>query len=179
MFHSAKALDIHKKIFNEYKERLDYLEGIDHEEKEEPFERTYLHNAIYLHNMWFEQMSEGNPSDKAQLFEEILERRESNIVTFEKWMNDFAEAARPNGWAVWGWSYAQKTFVGFPIRENDNGVPIGITPLIVIDCWEHSYIYDFENDFETYLAKFWKAVNWKVIEQRHTELAAMFGFQIK
>lgn len=179
MLYSAKALDIHKRILVDFKERLDYLDEIKHEEQEEPFERSLLHNAIHLHNLWFEQLSESSPDSKATLFEEILDRRESNISTFQEWMNEFAWTAKPYGWAIWGWSHAQKTFVGFPIRSHDEGVPLAVTPLIVVDCWEHSYIYDFEDDFDGYLAKVWQNTNWDVIEKRHHDLAAMFGFQIK
>lgn len=179
MLYSAKTSEIHKSILVAYKERLDYLENIKHEEDEEPFERSYLHNTIYLHNLWFEQLLGEDIETKSPLFEEILERREATPQSFETWMNEFADAAKPNGWAIWGWSYPQKTFVGFPIRGDDDGVPLGVTPLLVIDCWEHSYIYDFDGDFGAYLTKVWKSINWKVVEERHQELATMFGFNLK
>jgi Fe-Mn family superoxide dismutase len=176
--HSADTAKMHREILEDYKERLAELEQMDNEEQEEPFERSYLHNAIHLHTLWFEQL-EGGEKTESPLLEEILERRDSDLGTFETWMSDFAWAAQPHGWAVWGWSYPLKTFVGFPIRNHDDSIPLGVTPILVIDCWEHSYVPDFGNDFESYLQQFWVSLNYHCLESRHQELAQLLGFDIK
>lgn len=177
--HEEDTLKLHKELFENYKERLEEVDKADDDEQEEPFERSFLHNAIYLHRLWFEQTEGKSAEDKSPLLEEILGRRDSDMSTFRTWMNGFAEAAKPNGWAVWGWAQSLKTFVGFPMRGHDADVPLGVTPLIVIDCWEHSYIGDFGLDFDAYLTKVWSEMNWEVIEQRHHELAGLFGYGVK
>ena len=178
--HTPETTTVHRELFAAYKERLDELEAAKEEEQEEPFERSFLHNAIHLHTLWFEQLTEAPPEVKtSDLLEEILKRRESDIGTFQKWMNGFAQSAKPNGWAVWGWSYPLKTFVGCPIRSHDNDVPIGVTPLLVIDCWEHSYMADFGTKFEDYLERFWTDLNWQTVENRHKELMSAMGFGVK
>jgi superoxide dismutase, Fe-Mn family len=178
--HSPKVASTHRELFDAYKARLDELEGQGEEEQEEPFERSFLHNAIYLHNLWFEQLTEA-PADvtSSPMLDEILSRRESDAITFQNWMTDFAEAAKPNGWVIWGWSYSLKTFVGCPIRGHDSDVPLGVMPILVIDCWEHAYIEDYGIKFDDYIAKFWKDLNWQVIETRHKELASLLGFGLK
>ena len=178
--HEADTQKIHQEIFENYKERLEKLDSDENEEQEEPFERSFLHNAIYLHRLWFEQL-EGQSDDNTSspLLDEILKRRDSDLATFKTWLNEFAEIAKPNGWAVWGWANSLKTFVGFPIRGHDESVPLGVTPLLIIDCWEHSWIRDFDLDFDAYLDKFWQSLNWEVIEQRHHELAGLFGYGVK
>ena len=181
--HTQETATLHEEITEAYKQRLGEIEDFegDEEEKNTSFERSYLHNAIFLHKLWFEQLEgEKNENDMDSSFlEEILKRRESDLNTFIRWMNVFAFDAKPNGWAVWGWSYAQKTFVGFPIKSHDECVPLGVTPLIVIDCWEHSYQGDFGMEFQDYLDVFWREVNWDKIDQRHKELAKLFGFNLK
>lgn len=177
---SNETKKIHEELYANYKERLEYLEKEKDEEQEEPFERSLLHNAIYLHRLWFEQF-EGKSEDQSSspLLDEILSRRDSDLSTFKSWMNEFAEAAQPNGWAIWGWAHSLKTFVGFPIRGHDDSVPLGVTPMIVIDCWEHSWIGDFQLEFDNYLEAVWNEMNWGVIEQRHHELAGLFGYGVK
>lgn len=179
--HTKTTEQRHVQLHESYKERLAEVEKDDKNDEVEvhaPFERTFLHNAIYLHNLWFEQLQD-NEESESPLLNEILERRESDLGTFQTWLNLFAQDAQPNGWAVWGWSYPLKTFVGFPIKGHDNNIPLGITPILVIDCWEHSYIEDYGLDFEEYLSNFWHELNWQVIESRHQELAAILGFNIK
>jgi len=171
---------IHTELYEGYKNRLNQLENKAEEEQEEPFERSFLHNAIYLHRLWFEQLEGKSDTIKnSPLLEDILKRRDSNLGTFQRWLNEFASAAKPNGWVVWGWAHSLKTFVGFPLRGHDESVPLGVTPLLVIDCWEHSYLGDFGLDFDQYLALVWSNMNWDVIEKRHLELASMFGYGVK
>jgi superoxide dismutase len=179
--HSKETEDLHKGIVEAYKKRLGEIEEFegDEEEKNTSFERSYLHNAIYLHNLWFEQIEGEREDTDSPFLEEILQRRESDMNTFIKWMNVFAFDAKPNGWAIWGWSHAQKTFVGFPIKGHDECVPIGVTPLIVIDCWEHSYQGDYGLEFQDYLDVLWREINWEKIDQRHKDLATLFGFNLK
>lgn len=169
---------VHTEILEAYKTRLEDLEQEGEEEQEEPFERSFLHNAIYLHRLWFEQDG-GSEDNSSALLDDILGRRESDLSTFKTWMNDFATTAKPNGWAIWGWAHSLKTFVGFPIRSHDECVPLGVTPLLVIDCWEHSWMPDFELDFEAYLDQVWANMNWDIVEQRHHELARLFGYGMK
>jgi Fe-Mn family superoxide dismutase len=179
---SQETKKIHVELFEGYKQRLELLEkgSDDDEEQEEPFERSFLHNAIYLHRLWFEQLEGRSEEMKSSpLLDEILERRDSDLSTFKTWMNEFAQAASPGGWAVWGWAHSLKTFVGFPIRSHDEAVPLGVTPLLVIDCWEHACIMDFGLDFDSYLDMVWAEMNWEAIEQRHQELAGMFGYGVK
>lgn len=178
--HSAETEKIHKELLEGYKERLGEIEEFkaEEEEKNTSFERSYLHNAIYLHTLWFEQLESNTENTRSPLLEEILERRESDIDTFQKWMTRFAMDAKGHGWAIWGWSNPLKTFVGFPIMSHDEGVPLGVTPILVIDCWEHSYLIDFELDFKQYIDKFWADLNWNIIETRHQELAKLLGFDL-
>jgi Fe-Mn family superoxide dismutase len=179
--HKPETAKLHEEIAEAYKKRLGEIEDFegDEEEKNTSFERSYLHNAIYLHNLWFEQIEGERKETNSPFLEEILERRESDLNTFIKWMNVFAYDAKPNGWAVWCWSYTARTFVGLPIKSHDECIPLGVTPLLVIDCWEHSYLVDYGLDFQSYLDVFWRELNWDKIEQRHKELAKLFGFHLK
>lgn len=180
MLHKSLTEKLHIDLVDGYKHRLHQIEDTEREEKEEPFERSFLHNAILLHNMWFEQLEDHDTYNTGSpLLEEFLKRRESNLSTFQKWMNGFALNAKPNGWAIWAWSQPLKTFVGLPIKGHDVSVPVGILPLLVIDCWEHAYQIDYQNDFDSYLDQFWKDINWGVIESRHHELATLLGYGIK
>lgn len=178
--HHSDTQKLHTELYDKYKTRLEELEKAKEEEQEEPFERSFLHNAIYLHRLWFEQLEGKAESVRSSpLLDEILHRRDSNLGTFQRWMDEFANSAKPNGWAIWGWAHSLQTFVGFPMRGHDEAVPLGVTPLLVIDCWEHSYLPDFGLDFEQYLAMVWHNMNWDVIEQRHHDLAKLFGYGVK
>lgn len=46
----------------------------------------------------------------------------------------------------------------------------GITPLLVVDLWEHAYYHDFFHDRGQYLDAWWKVVNWKKVEDLHSQI---------
>jgi len=38
-------------------------------------------------------------------------------------------------------------------------------PLLVLDLWEHAYVYDWDNNKADYVEAFWEVVNWNYVEQ--------------
>ena len=43
---------------------------------------------------------------------------------------------------------------------------IGCHPVIVLDCWEHSYYRDYLKNRPAYIRGMMKELNWNVIEDR-------------
>lgn len=41
----------------------------------------------------------------------------------------------------------------------------GVTPLLVLDNWEHSYYRDWKDEKTLYVDAFWKAVDWEYVEK--------------
>ena len=45
-------------------------------------------------------------------------------------------------------------------------VMITMHPVIVVDCWEHSYYRDYLKDRKSYVFGMMKELNWSVIDKR-------------
>ena len=93
---------------------------------------------------------------------------ERDFGTFDRWQEDFigcALSAR-NGWAVTLYSTQLKRYINTIIDLHSQNVMIGMQPVIVLDCWEHSYYRDYLKDRKTYIYAMMKELNWDVIEQR-------------
>jgi superoxide dismutase, Fe-Mn family len=39
-------------------------------------------------------------------------------------------------------------------------------PILCLDAWEHSYWYDYGPDVDSYVANFWKVLNWQKVNER-------------
>ena len=52
------------------------------------------------------------------------------------------------------------------IDLHSSNVMIGMLPIIVIDCWEHSYYRDYLKDRKSYIFGMMKELNWSVIDNR-------------
>ena len=62
-----------------------------------------------------------------------------------------------------GWVWLVKTGGGvLNIRQLENAQvpPAGVTPLLVLDVWEHAYYIDHRNDRSKYVEAYWNIVNW-------------------
>lgn len=54
------------------------------------------------------------------------------------------------------------------VQESNAGNPLtkGLTPVMVIDVWEHAYYIDYRNRRAAYIEAFWKVVDWNVVAER-------------
>ena len=54
------------------------------------------------------------------------------------------------------------------VQESNAGNPLtkGLTPVMVIDVWEHAYYIDYRNRRAAYIEAFWKVVDWSVVAGR-------------
>ncbi len=50
-----------------------------------------------------------------------------------------------------------------------NPMTDGLTPLLVIDVWEHAYYIDYRNRRPDYLKEVWNIIDWAVVENRFAE----------
>ena len=59
------------------------------------------------------------------------------------------------------------------IDLHSQNVMIGMIPIIVMDCWEHSYYKDYLKDRKSYVFAMMKELNWSVIDQRVKKAVAI------
>jgi Fe-Mn family superoxide dismutase len=72
-----------------------------------------------------------------------------------------------SGWAWLGWDPAGRR-LGLGVTANqDPAGSVGLTPLLGIDCWEHSYYLQYKNVRPDYLKAVWKVVNWRDVGVRY------------
>lgn len=136
-------------------------------------DEVYNLNATYLHELFFANCFDLNS--------ELFQDSDSYIYlsrdwgTFDAWMKDFMAAALASrsGWVVCGYSLFLKRLINVTIDSHDQGVPVGILPIIVIDLWEHAYVRDYAGDKKGYLTAMMRELNWEVIEDRFKRVTAV------
>ena len=129
-------------------------------------DETYNHNAAFLHGMYFENISDLN----SQITVDSLTymRLARDFGTFDKWQEDFVACclSARNGWAVTFYNPNLKRYMNTVIDLHSQNVMISMLPVIVMDCWEHSYYRDYLKDRKTYVYGMMKELDWSVIEDR-------------
>ena len=123
-------------------------------------------NAAYLHALFFENISDQRSIVTMDSLSFM--RLERDFGSFDVWQKEFVACALSarNGWACTVYSMMLKRYINIVVDLHSQHVPIGCIPIIVLDCWEHSYYRDYLSDRKTYAYGMMKEFDWKEIESR-------------
>ena len=106
----------------------------------------------------------GGGKPKGKLLQEI----EAQFGSFEKFQEQFTNAAVTQFGSGWAWLVRGKDGK-LAIQQTGNaGNPMtdGAKPLLTCDVWEHAYYIDYRNARAKYVETFWKLVNWDFVERQ-------------
>lgn len=121
---------------------------------------------VFNHRLYFEQFIPASQykAPKKHLTDAI-NYHFGSMEAFKRQMTDAAMSVFGSGW-VW---LAVDTEGRLQIvKEAGGGNPWrrGMTPLLGIDCWEHSWYLDYAFDKAAHYNGLWNIINWDVIEGR-------------
>ena len=141
-------------------------------------DEIHNHNASFLHGLYFQNISDLNSEISADSLSFM--RLERDFGSFDLWQEDFIACclAARNGWAMTVYSMTLKRYINTVIDLHDQHVLVSAYPVIVMDCWEHSYYKDYLKNRKAYVYGMMKELNWDVIEERF-KVADKIGALIK
>lgn len=175
---SQKTKKAHKELLDGYVEKLNKisasLDGVDKSSanlnhssfRALKVDEVYNHNATFLHGLYFENISDLNSHISMDSLSYM--RLARDFGSFDAWQEDFVACSLSarNGWAITAYNMQLNKFVNTIIDLHSLNVMVGIVPVIVMDCWEHSYYKDYLKDRKSYVFGMMKELNWSVIEKR-------------
>lgn len=123
--------------------------------------------GAWNHNFFWQIMKPngGNPSGK------IAEALNGSFGSFDKFKEQFAQAATTRFGSGWAWLVADngKLKIGSTANQDnplmDNSELKG-TPLLALDVWEHAYYLKYQNKRADYITNWWNVVNWEEVAKR-------------
>ncbi|MBI5655123.1 superoxide dismutase [Candidatus Uhrbacteria bacterium] len=117
---------------------------------------SFATNGVYLHE-WYFQILGGDGKPSGELVE-ALSAKYGSLDNFTKYFSACGMAAR--GWVVLTWDTHDQTLRTYIGDAHNQGGVWGAIPLIVMDVYEHAYFIDYGSDRKTYIADFWKNLDW-------------------
>tara|TARA_Y100001938_G_C8038166_1_gene404603 strand:- start:106 stop:783 length:678 start_codon:yes stop_codon:yes gene_type:complete len=166
-----KLLEKYVESLNEVSTKLDTVSredaNLNHSEfRALKMDEVYNMNAAYLHALFFENISDQRSIITMDSL--AFMRIERDFGSFDAWQKDFVACALSarNGWAVTVYNTMLKRYVNVVVDLHSNNVPFASYPIIVMDCWEHSYYRDYLSDRKTYVYGMMKELDWKEIDER-------------
>ena len=119
---------------------------------------------VYNHSFYWNCLTpNSNKSDSSELIAEI----ENQFGSFENFQNEFNDKAVNNFGSSWTWLVKNSDNKLSIINTSNAATPLcdNLTPILVVDLWEHAYYIDFRNVRPNYLNAFWQLVNWQYAEK--------------
>ena len=159
------------KALNEVSTKLDTVSREDSnlnfsEYRSLKIDEVYNLNAAYLHALFFENISDQRSIITMDSL--AFMRLERDFGSFDAWQKDFVACclSARNGWGVTVYNTMLKRYINIVVDLHHHNIPMGSHPIIVMDCWEHSYYRDYLSDRKTYVYGMMKELNWKEIDER-------------
>jgi Fe-Mn family superoxide dismutase len=155
---SAK-LDTAAKDYKEVNSRSSVFRSLKKDE-------AYNLNAVKLHELFF-----GNVSDMtSEITMDSLAflRLQRDWGDFDTWQRDFVACALSarDGWAVVGYDSYLGRYINCVIDGNDNSVPVGCLPVLVLNVHHHAYYKDYLDDKLSYVFAMMRELRWQIVEAR-------------
>lgn len=89
----------------------------------------------------------------------------------ENFQEKFSAVARGHFSNGWAWLCTDKLgeLSVFSTKDHESPLTKGLTPLLVLDLWEHAYYLKHQNKKENYIKTFWNVINWDEVGKRWEE----------
>lgn len=178
----ARTMEIHyTKHHQTYVDNLNKaVEGTDLENKsleelcKTAVDKTAVRNnggGHYNHSMFWILLTPGGSKEPVGNVKAALE----NYGGFEKFKQDFADAAKGRFGSGWAWliKNADGSVAVTSTPNQDNPLmPVadqqGI-PVLGIDVWEHAYYLKYQNKRPDYINAFFDVINWDKVEEYYNK----------
>jgi Fe-Mn family superoxide dismutase len=123
-------------------------------------------NGMRLHELYFGNIKKD--AEKIDEGSELYKKISEKFGSFESWEKDFRAtgAMRGIGWVVLAYDKNDGQLFNIWINEHDVGYLAGLTPLLVMDVFEHAFITDYGLARADYIDAFINAIDWVEVEKR-------------
>jgi len=136
--------------------------------RELKIEESFTANAIVLHEAYFDVLGGDGKSEG-----EIIKAIEKDFGSLEKWLEEFkALGLCSRGWTILGYDFNDGKLKNFLLDAHNLYGVLGISPILVMDMYEHAYFIDFGSDKKSYIETFFKNLNWQTISKKFQKITS-------
>ena len=177
---SEKTLEVHFGLYEGYvkntnllnEQLLEMIEGGKAAGSDPHFAELkrrlgFEYNGMRLHEYYFENLTaSGSAAPQGGALKDAFAR---NFGDFETWKKDFTAvgAMRGVGWAIAYLDPAGGRVSNHWITLHEDGNIAGFAPLLVMDVWEHAFMFDYKPaERSKYIEAFFTNINWSAVEAR-------------
>ena len=126
-----------------------------------------------LHTMFWNNMRpKGGPAPASGPLSDAIKADFGGHEALEKLFAATAAAVQGSGWAILGYDALSKRLQVIQAEKHQNQTLQSITPLLVLDVWEHAYYLKYQNKRADYIKAFMTVVNHDDVAARYAKAVA-------
>jgi superoxide dismutase, Fe-Mn family len=100
---------------------------------------------------------------------ELAAAIDDQFGSFDAFQGQFTAAAstiQGSGWAILAREPIANKLLIFQLFDQQANVPVGLTPVVMLDMWEHAFYLQYKNVKPDYIKAWWNVVNWADAQDR-------------
>ena len=118
--------------------------------------------GYYNHRLFWEILT----PNKTVMSEELENAVNKNFGSFEKFKQEFSDAAATRFGSGWAWLLVDNNGKLLVKSTANQDAPFKDgTPILALDVWEHAYYLNYQNRRPDYINNFWNVVNWEKVSE--------------
>ncbi len=121
-------------------------------------------SSVVLHELYFANLGGDGLADAS-----VRSRIAASFGSFDAWESEFRKIAQGlgggSGWVVLGYNTQLNVLENYWMADHATG-PVGTTPVLVLDMYEHSYQMDYGAAVAKYIDAFFTGIRWETAAQR-------------
>lgn len=121
-----------------------------------------------LHSIFWTNMAPNGGGEPKGALAEAIGKTFGGAENFTKLFTAAANAVAGSGWAILAYRAMDDSLVVLQAEKHENLTQWGVTPLLVLDVWEHAYYLKYQNRRPDWTAAFMAhLVNWDDVAKRY------------
>lgn len=120
------------------------------------------------HSLFWSILTPKDPGEPRGTLSESIVKNFGSVSNFREKFTEMASDYFSNGWA-WLCVDPKDELKLLTTKDHESPISRGLTPLLVLDLWEHAYYLKYQNRRAEYVRAFWNVVNWEEISKRWDE----------
>jgi len=161
----------HQGYVNGYNKALEKLEEarqtgdyalIKHWEREAAFNGS----GHYLHSIFWTNLKPNGGGEPYGEIAEQINKDFGSFANFKAQLTAATVAVEGSGWGVLAWDAVGEQLVVLQVEKHQNLTLYGVTPIFVMDVWEHAYYLKYQNKRAAFVDALWNLTNWDDINSR-------------
>ncbi|NLX11506.1 MAG: superoxide dismutase [Chloroflexi bacterium] len=132
-------------------------------------EAAFHGSGHFLHSIFWPNMAPAGQGGGGQPSGDLANQINADFGSFENFKAHYSAAANAvegSGWALLVWEPETQHLQVLQAEKHQNLTQWIVTPLLVLDVWEHAYYLKYQNNRAAYVEAFWNVVNWADVAER-------------